>query len=134
MTRRNVELIRTGYEAFLRGDVESAFSVFADDIEAYDNPEMVGEPVYKGREGFARMLALTTEGFEDVRYFADTFIDLGDSVLVEARRAGRGASSGAEVEEHQYHVWDVDGGRAVRFRLFLSRAEALRAVGIGGRA
>lgn len=124
---RNVEIMRAGYEAFLRGDLESAFGVFAPDIEAYDDPKMVGEPVYRGPEGFARMLAATTEGFEDVRYFAEEFLDARDRVLVVARRSGRGAASGVHVEERQSHVWDIRDGRAVRFRLFLSRSDAYRA-------
>jgi uncharacterized protein len=128
MSRRNVEIIRTGYEAFLRGDLETAFSVFAEDIEAVDDPAMIGQRVYVGKEGFARMLAATTEGFDDVRYYADRFTDAGDSVLVDARRSGRGTLSGVTVEEHQHHVWDMRDGRAVRFRLFLSRDDALAAL------
>jgi hypothetical protein len=30
----NLEIIRGGYEAFLKGDLEAAFGVFAPDIEA----------------------------------------------------------------------------------------------------
>ena len=132
MSRRNVELIEDGYEAFLRGDLESALSIFADDFEAHDAPEMVGDPVYRGKEGFLRMLAMTTEGFEDVKYVADEFTEVDESVLVNARRSGRGVASGIEVEEHQYHVWDLRDGRAVRFRLFLSRTDALRALRLEG--
>ena len=74
------------------------------------------------------MLATTTEGFTDVRYYADAFVDAGDLVLVEARRAGKGTNSGVEVEEHQYHVWDLKDGKAVRFRLFLAKSDALTAL------
>jgi ketosteroid isomerase-like protein len=134
MSRRNVEIIRAGYEAFLRGDLETAFSVFAEDIEAVDDPAMIGQRVYVGKEGFARMLAATTEGFDDVRYHADRFTDAGDSVLVDARRSGRGTLSGVTVEEHQHHVWDMRDGHAVRFRLFLSRDDALAALDIEAEA
>jgi ketosteroid isomerase-like protein len=126
----NLEIIRGGYEAFLKGDLEAAFGVLAPHIEAYDDPQMVGDPVYRGPEGFARMLAVTTEGFEDVRYVADEFMEAGDLVLVEARRSGRGALSGVRLEERQYHLWELRDGRAVRFRLFLSRADARRAAGL----
>lgn len=130
MSGSNLEIVRRGYEAFLAGDVETAFSVFAPDIECYDDPEAIGEPVYRGPEGFARMIAVTTEGFEDVRYFAEEFTAAGDRVLVAARRSGRGAISGVTVEERQYHVWELRDGLAVRFRSFLSHADALNAAGI----
>lgn len=130
ISRHNVDIIRAGYEAFLSGDIESAFGVFAPDIEIYDDPSMVGEPVYRGPDGFARLLAVTTEGFEDVSYSADDFIEADDSVLVVARRAGRGVASGVRVEERQFHLWDMRDGVAVRFRLFLSRDDAFSAAGL----
>ncbi|MET0972285.1 MAG: hypothetical protein ABWY95_02590 [Thermoleophilaceae bacterium] len=75
-------------------------------------------------------MAATTEGFDDVRYEVDEFTSVGDCVLVAARRSGRGTASGVRVEERQYHVWDMREGRAVRFRLFLSESDALRAAGL----
>jgi hypothetical protein len=41
----NLQIIRGGWEAFLKGDLEAAFGAFAPDIEAYDDPQMVGDPV-----------------------------------------------------------------------------------------
>jgi hypothetical protein len=41
----NLQIIRGGWEAFLKGDLEAAFSVFAPDIEALDDPQMVDDPV-----------------------------------------------------------------------------------------
>jgi ketosteroid isomerase-like protein len=128
--RRNVEIIEAGYEAFLRGDVETAFKVFAPDIEVEDDPRMIENTHYHGREGFVQMLATTTEGFEDVRYSPEAFIDAGDQVLVEAHRSGRGVASGVTVEERQYHLWDMRDGLAVRFRLFLSESDARLAAGL----
>jgi ketosteroid isomerase-like protein len=130
MPRQNVEILETGYRAFLSGDHETAFSVFAPDIEAFDDPRMIEDRVYRGRDGFARMLAVTTEGFEDVRYEAEEFIDVGDCVLVSVRRSGRGSASRVPVEEHQFHVWDMRAGQAVRFRLFLSEPDARAACGL----
>jgi ketosteroid isomerase-like protein len=55
---------------------------------------------------------------------------VGDRVLVEVRRAGRGSASGVQVDERQFHVWDVVAGRAVRFRVYLDHDQALRAAGL----
>jgi hypothetical protein len=76
------------------------------------------------------MLAETTEGFEDVQYFTDEFTEAGDLALVQARRSGRRATSSVRIEERQYHPLELRDGRAVRFRLFLSRADARRAAGL----
>jgi ketosteroid isomerase-like protein len=130
MAPRDLEIIRDGYQAFLRGDADEAFRIFAPDMEAYDDPKVVGGRVYRGPEGFARMLAVTTEGFDEVEYAADDFTATTDGVLVAAHRSGRGTRSGAWVEERQYHLWELRDGRAVRFRLFLSETEARRAAGL----
>jgi ketosteroid isomerase-like protein len=41
MSRQNVEILQTGYRAFLNGDYETAISVFAPDMEAFDDPRMI---------------------------------------------------------------------------------------------
>jgi hypothetical protein len=56
---------------------------------------------------------------------------VGDRVLVDLRRTGRGEASGAQVDERQFHVWDVVVGRAVRFRVYLDQNQALEDVGLG---
>ncbi len=52
-----------------------------------------------------------------MRYIPQDVTAVGDRVLVEVRRAGRGSASGVQVDEQQFHVWDVVAGRAVRFRV-----------------
>ena len=131
MSRQNVEIMQAAYRAFLSGDRATAFGALASEVEAYDDPRMVEERVYKGHEGFARMLAVTTEGFDEVRYEPEAFIDAGDQIMVPVRRSGRGSASGVPVEERQLHVWDMRGGQAVRFRLFLSESDARCACGLG---
>jgi hypothetical protein len=51
-------------------------------------------------------------------------------VLAEVRRTGRGRASGAQVDERQFHVWNVVAGRAARFQVYLDRDQALQAAGL----
>jgi ketosteroid isomerase-like protein len=131
MSQENVEIVRRAYEAFARGDIEAALAIVQPDIQIEDHERSLETPTsYHGRDGFLTLFATVNEGFSDVRYTPEELTDVGDRVLVEVRRTGRGRASGAQVEERQFHVWDMIDARAVRFRVYLDRSRALEAAGL----
>jgi ketosteroid isomerase-like protein len=131
MSQQNVELVRRGYEAFAEGDIEAALAMFHPDIQIEDHDRSLETPTtYQGRDGFLTLFATVNAGFADVRYAPQEVTAVGDRVLAEVRRTGRGEASGAQVDERQFHVWDVVAGRAVRFRVYLDHDQALAAVGL----
>jgi ketosteroid isomerase-like protein len=131
MSQQNVELVRRGYEAFAEGDIESALAMLHPDIRIEDHDRSLETPTtYEGRDGFLTLFATVNEGFSDVRYIPEGVTEVGDQVLVEVRRMGRGEASGAQVDERQFHIWDVVAGRAVRLRVYLDQDHALEAVGL----
>jgi ketosteroid isomerase-like protein len=131
MSQENVEAVRRGYEAFAHGDIEAALALFHPGIQVEDHERSLETPTsYHGRDGFLTLFATVNAGFSDVRYAPEELTDVGDRVLVEVRRTGRGMASGAQVEERQFHVWDMVDGRAVRFRVYLDRNQALDAAGL----
>jgi ketosteroid isomerase-like protein len=133
MTRHAVELVRRAYEAFAEGDLETALAIFSPDVEIEDHDRSLSSPLAdRGPDGFLRLVARANEGFEEVRYSPETFSEAGNRILVDVRRTGRGSASGVPVEERQFHVWDIEDGRAVRLRAFLERGPALHAAGLSG--
>lgn len=131
MSQANVELVRRGYAAFAQGDFEAALAMLHPDIRIEDHDRSLETPTtYQGPDGLLSLFATVNEGFSDVRYIPEDANEVGDRVLVEVRRTGRGTASGAQVDERQFHVWDVVAGRAVRFRVYLDRDQALEAVGL----
>lgn len=127
-----MEALRRGYDALARGDLTEALASFHPDIEVEDHEWSLGSPVRRrGAEGFLEIFATVNEGFEDVRYTPEAFTQSGDRVLVTVRRTGRGAASGVEVSEQQFHVFDFVEGRIVHFRSFLKREKAVEAAGLG---
>lgn len=130
MSREQVDALRRGYEALGRQDLDAALSLLDPQVQVEDHEWSLGSPTTReGHEGFLEIFTSVNEGFEDVQYTPEEFTELGDQVLVKARRTGRGSSSGAPVEELQFHVFDFEGERVVRFRSFLSPEKALEAVG-----
>jgi ketosteroid isomerase-like protein len=59
-------------------------------------------------------------------------IDRGDDVVVIMQERARMPDSDMMLDRDLPNVWTVRDGRAVRFRVFKTRAEALEAVGLSG--
>jgi ketosteroid isomerase-like protein len=56
--------------------------------------------------------------------------DLGDRVLVLGRLKARGKGSGAPVDTQYAGIFDFRGDKIWRYRVYLDRAEGLRAAGL----
>jgi len=60
----------------------------------------------------------------------DEWIDAGDDVIAVLRSLGRGKRSGVPVEQRQSHVWTLRDGKLRRLRIYPSKTEALKVVGL----
>jgi ketosteroid isomerase-like protein len=115
MSESNVEVVRRLFEQYASGGVEAALEVMAEDIEIVIPPDVSAEPdTYRGHEGARRYFAGFEGMLEDVRYEMFELIPEGDYVLARARLAGRGVSSGLEVELQTGVVHKVEGGKITR--------------------
>ena len=131
MSEENLELVRSGYKTFAEGDIETVLSLLDPDITLEEREPTLDTPsIYHGHQGLLDMIARVNEGLEDVKYAPERLVDMGDQVLVEVRRKGRGSLSGVPVERWQFHIWDIAEGRAIRFRTYADRQEALEAAGL----
>jgi ketosteroid isomerase-like protein len=133
MSQENVELVRKGWQAFERGDIDGFLSL-NDPAVVWDHRHYASgefDPVYYGRDGIERFLGEWREFFEGFYAHAEEFIDAGEAVLVRVRQGGRGKTSGATVESPPYWVISrVRDGLVVRIEFYRHEAEALKAVGL----
>jgi ketosteroid isomerase-like protein len=129
MSQENVELARRCYDAFQRGDVETALEPLGEAFVL----EVVGRAdttQYRGREGFLKYLGEWTSMFDDWQWELDRVLDAGPQVLVLGRDWGRGRGSGVLVEERFGHLWTFRDGEPTRMLAFLDWSQALEAVGL----
>jgi ketosteroid isomerase-like protein len=136
ISEQNVELARRGYaalnDAFKTGDFLPAIQEFCD-------PEIVLRPsgilpessAMYGHEGMLRFVTLQTEAFEEFSVEPQEVIDAGDRVVVPIRFGGRARYTGLEVAFEVVHVWTARDGKWTRLDMYVSKAEALEAVGLG---
>jgi ketosteroid isomerase-like protein len=133
MSRDKVDVAKRVVDAYNRRDVDGLFAELATpDFEWY--PAIVraldGGGGYRGREGVEKFAADTRENWEELQSLPEEFRDLGDRVLVLGRLKGRGKGSGVPVDQPFAGILDFRGDRIWRHRVYLDRAEGLRAAGL----
>ena len=137
ISQQNVDLIRNLYDLgdFLSITPDQVDDVFRDYLDAEfevrlppDYPE--GEPVFRGREGTLRMIAMLRETWGEWNFAPERFLDAGDHVVVFARIEAEGGASGVPIELETTHVWTIRRGRAVSMHVYRDRSEALEAAGL----
>ena len=137
MSQENVEMVRQAVEEFQagleRGDPGAFFDspAVADDYEwIFETAALEGRSVWRGREGFLEFMRTWTEEFQDwsIRF---ELIDAGDDRVVGlTHQSATGKGSGVPVEMNVGQVYELEDGRLVRVRNYLSHEDALEAAGL----
>jgi hypothetical protein len=110
----NGELIRSGYEAFSKGDMETIAKIFAPDIRWSVSGRNRISGTYNGQDEtfafFGQLVELTdgtfTVGVHDL-------LASDDHVVVLAKESA--SRDGKSLESDDVHVWHLAGGKAVEF-------------------
>jgi ketosteroid isomerase-like protein len=130
MSEENVEIVRRGYEAFNRGDLDGMVADIAPPFEYVASGAVPGTGgVYPGPEGLRQFMGWFGE-FYDARVDIDEVIEARDKVLFGVTAQGRGKQSGVESGWHLWHLWTRHDGKIVRGEGFTDRGDALEAAGL----
>ena len=124
----NIDIVRTGYESFIRGDIQTTLAMFSEDIEWHE-PEWANgaaSGVFRGRDQVLRRVFAPIPELNDAfaleprEFYCD-----GDTVIVTGcfHLTPRGMSESVEVPFA--HVWTVHGGRIDSLRSFNDLREML---------
>ena len=131
MSKENVEIVRALNEGFNRGDAAAAFRLFDPDVEAESQGALGGgDREYRGHEGVLELMGTFWQSFENPRSEIEECIASGDDVVLAVRIYGRGKASGVEVDTLTGQVLTLRNGKVVRWRMFVTKEEALEAAGL----
>lgn len=132
MVQENVEIVRTAFAAFERGDIDAVLRLCAEDIVINQPAELPdAPPVQHGHAGVLEAFAIWPEQWEDYRIEILRIATApGDRVIVTTRTRGRGRQSGAEVEMDFSFVFAIDAARISEMRIFVREDDALEAAGL----
>jgi ketosteroid isomerase-like protein len=129
----SVGIVRSVYEAFARGDVQTVLGLLSEKVEWNEaehflywpgGPLIGPEAVLKGV--FARIPG-DFDGFGvDVR----RLVGAGDTVLAEVRYRGTGKATGKRLDAQVAHVWDVRDGKIARFQQYADTWHIAQVTGV----
>jgi ketosteroid isomerase-like protein len=113
LTEDDLELVRTGYEAFNRHDVDALLGLLDDSIEFHLPLDPLGEqPVFRGRDGAREFYEIVFGGFEELRAEVAAIRAIGQVAVVTGRMHAR--AGGAPPTTFGFaHFWTVRDRRAV---------------------
>ena len=130
MSQENVEIVRSMFDAWNRGDYEAAGAAFDREAEVEMRLGADLDGTYRGFDEIAKMMREFWGTFGEFRSEPTDFATSGDEVVVTVNHRGRGRTSGAEVQMTNWQVFTVREGRIVRYRMYAEQAEALEAAGL----
>jgi len=111
----DVEVVRRLNSLFEQLDVGSLRDVVEDTAEGQS---------FKGLEQWMDLWRVWLAAWESYSLEARDYETRGEHVLVEVVHRGRGRGSGLDVELPQTQLWQIRDGRAIRCRIYASRAGA----------
>ena len=123
--RENLEFVQAAVAAYGRGDVETVLAMFDPEVETMASRELLNPGTYRGRDGFLTWAAEWLDAFADWQQEVWNYEAIGDRhVVADARQSGLGKASGVPIEMHLAYMWEMRDGAAVRFHVYLNRADA----------
>jgi uncharacterized protein len=129
MSEDNVDVIRTAYEAFERGDLEAVSRLHARAIEWQTSVEDPDAATHRGRAAVRRYIEGYMETFPGLRADLEECVEVpNDRVLATVRYTGRARASGMDMDWRQWLVYTVQDGLIVRAVEYFDRDQALEAV------
>ncbi|MGA2134853.1 MAG: nuclear transport factor 2 family protein [Bryobacteraceae bacterium] len=131
MSQANVDLIRSLYAAFARGDGPAILACMDFGLvwnEAEGFPYADGNP-YHGPFAVAQgvFLRLATE-WDNFQAVPADFLDAGDSVVVQGRYRATYKATGVSIDAQFAHFYRLHDGKIVAFQQYTDTAQAARAI------
>lgn len=128
----NVDLVKSAYEAFSRGDVRGVLATLADNVDWYIQGP-AGIPMMGRRHGLQEVgeFFKTVSDTEEAEEFEpQEFIAQGDYVVVLGHYRWRMKSTGRVAESDFAHVFVLKGGRISSYREYADTASFAAALGV----
>jgi ketosteroid isomerase-like protein len=130
MSQENVETLRRIYASWEGGDFTLGLSTFERNVTLVIDPATLDGGVFVGVEGVRRYMTRFLDAWESLTIAAESFKDVGDTVVVEVKQTGIGQDSRVPVDTTYFQLWTFRGDRVIRLETILSEAEALEAAGL----
>lgn len=120
----NVTIVRRGYEAFSRGDIDTLVSLLDERVE-WTSPGPKDLPTAgkrTGRDEVKQFLRAVDELLEFQEFEPQTFIAEGDRVVVLGVDTATVKGTGASISDSWAHAFTVKNGKITHFQEYIDTA------------
>jgi ketosteroid isomerase-like protein len=132
MSQENVEIVRSTFDAMLRGDDEDATRGFQEDAGWHNTSVFPDPSICVGPQAILNFWATLTETFQESQTDVEQVVEGGDAVVLSLHSVGRGNASGVPVDVRWAAAFRVIDGKISRVDVHGDWTKALEAVGLEG--
>jgi len=119
-----LEMARRGFAAFNRGEFDLLGELLHEDVVAEVPEPFAAADLYRGPEGFARMVREWSEPWDELTIDVHELIEEGDAVFAPSTQHGRGRGSGVVTSMPTVFLVRFREARIVFLRLCVTLEEA----------
>jgi ketosteroid isomerase-like protein len=116
--QRNLDIVRRGYEAFGRNDIQGLIALLDDQVvwtTPGDASQLPTGGTRRGHAGVAEFFQTLTSIFDILRFEPKEFIAQGDRVVVIGDDTTRVKATGKSIDYRWTHTFTVRNGKVVAF-------------------
>lgn len=126
MSKDNLALVQSVYEAFGRGDIPAVLGTMSSDfrwIAAENSPYDRGTPYVGPQEVLENIFMRIGGNWDGFKVLVDRYLDAGDTIIMEGRYGGTYKDTGKDTNAQVVHIWVARDGKLVEFRQYCDTAE-----------
>lgn len=131
MSKENVDVIRSIYEASAKGDVPKVLEGMDPQVEWHEAesfPYADGNPYIGPQAVVEGVFKRVNRDWEDWSMVISEYLDAGNTVVVLGRYKGKYRKTGAPLDAQFAHVWWLRNGKAARFQQYTDTERVAKAV------
>jgi ketosteroid isomerase-like protein len=131
MSQENVEIVRRGFAAANRGDLEGALEEWAPDaVWDWSNSRGFDAGVFRGHDEIRAFWHRFLEAFDEVRFELDDPVEVKDGLLIVKNVAYFRGRDGIEAQARSAWLVTIRDGKQTSLTLYQTKQEALEAAGL----
>jgi uncharacterized protein len=131
VSEADFEVLRRGYQAFNRRDLDGLVAFFDPDAVWIPTSSAWGAGnAYQGHEGVGRLLEDLARDWQEFEAEPQEFRQVGDLILVLGSVRAVPKGGGSEIHLATGWIWEMRDGRALRLQAYTDPGRALEALGL----
>jgi ketosteroid isomerase-like protein len=132
MSQENVEVVRRGFDAYNRGDLDGTLENWAPDaVVDWSRSRGFDAGVFRGHDAIRAHWQRLLEAFDEVRIeLVDPIEEVEDGLLVVENLGYLRGRDGIEVQTRSALLITIRDGQTASFTLYQTKQDALEAAGL----